>query len=87
MHQTVSEARKQFNSLISSPEVTLISKNGKPTAVIVPYEQYRQMVRLWKHHLNQEAIERAKQAIGGESELLTQGEVSKLLKDGELHFS
>ncbi len=81
--QTVSEAKKQFNALISKPETTLISKNGKPAAAVVPYELYQKMYRTWKRQRNAEAIKRAQKALNGESRILSETELRQLMEEAK----
>ena len=79
----ISEARKQFNALVSANEVTVVSRNGKPSAAIVPYEQYRAMYQAWKKQEDEEVIERANRALAGKSTLLKGSEVQALLAKAE----
>ena len=81
--QTVSEAKKQFNALISKQETTLISKNGKPAAAVVPYDIYQKMYRTWKQQRNAEAIKRAQKALSGESRLLSDSELRQLMEEAK----
>ena len=81
--QTVSEAKKQFNSLISKTETTLISKNGRPAAAIVPYELYREMYRTWKRQRNAAVIERTQKALNGESRILSESELQQLMDEAK----
>ena len=81
----ISEARKQFNTLVAAGEVTVVSRNGKPSAAIVPYEQYRLMYRAWKKQEDEEIIQRANQALAGQSKLLQGAELQALLAQAEKH--
>ncbi len=40
---TISKARNSIAELVSSPERSVITKNGEPAAVIMDFDQYRAM--------------------------------------------
>ena len=51
MKVSIAEARRDFTKLIGlvssgEEEEVVITKRGKPTAALVPYEQYEQFLRL-----------------------------------------
>jgi prevent-host-death family protein len=50
MRVSIAEARREFTKLVQladrGEEEIIVTKRGKPTVVLVPYEQYEQFLRL-----------------------------------------
>ena len=63
MEYTITQAKKELNAIVSSQETTIILKNGKPEAVLIPFEQYRNMSKELIHLHEQVAIEMSKAII------------------------
>ncbi|MBF0289247.1 MAG: type II toxin-antitoxin system prevent-host-death family antitoxin [SAR324 cluster bacterium] len=78
--KTVSEVKVEFNALVASPESTLISKNGKPIAALVPYAKYQEMYRAWKRCIDIDAIQRAKDIERESGDILTHEELVRLIR-------
>lgn len=81
MNCTVSEAKKKLNSLVNSDHHTTITRNGKPVAAIVPYDEYIKMFRLMRENEDNESIAKAEAFFKGEVETVSQEEVDNVLKE------
>ena len=79
MIKTISEARNGFNAIVVAAAPTFVTRNGKPVAAVVPYEEYRKMYQAWAEKKDQEIIEAAKKIQKGEMSTLTEEEVLKAL--------
>ncbi len=66
MEYTITQAKKDLNAIVSSHQTVTIFKNGKPEAVLMPFEQYRNMSKEIIRLHEQTAIETAKKIANGE---------------------
>jgi len=69
---SVTEGKKHFNSLVSSKDTTIVTKNGIPTAAVVPYEDYKKMMRSMREQQDLRSIEAAKLFLGTKKKQLAQ---------------
>ncbi|MGK0290272.1 MAG: prevent-host-death family protein [bacterium] len=72
---SVSNAKNSFNSIISSNETTIVTKNGKPVSVMVPFESYEEMYKAKKHCIDLDAIEKAEAIKNGKRKTLSHEEL------------
>lgn len=56
-YMTVSEARKNVLGVAEEPEQTVLTRNGKPVAVLMPIREYRAMRAMMKLYARSELAE------------------------------
>ncbi len=79
MQISISEAKSKLNSLISSVETSVITKNGVPKAAIIPYDMYVSMLRKQREEEDLKAIRIAEEYFAGKRKAVSQGELDKFV--------
>ena len=82
---SVSEAKQNFNNLVASGNTSLVAKNSKLIAAIVPYEEYTKLYSAYRRMKIQEAIDEADAYKSGEKGKLSEAELDQYLKDRFSH--
>ena len=79
MIKSLTEAKIQLSTLVASGDTTYITNKGTPSAVLLPYSEYREMYRFWRQAQDQQAIEEATQFLKGEGPSYADDELDALL--------
>ncbi len=80
MQISISQAKIRLNNLVSSIETSIITKNGAPKAVIMPYKAYRAMLRLQRAEDDKIAIQKAEEHFSGKRKAVSQEELDQLIR-------